>query len=314
MAGMPAIVIPDDAPPVMAPSAAYRAFLEKHPDVSYFGTLPGPDLAARCRDAEIVINIRSSARFTAEVMAQCPKLRMISIWGTGTDNIDLAAAAHQGITVTNTPGVAAPSIAEHTIALMMAAARSIPRLDAEVRRGEWPRGSMMQITGKTMGIIGLGAIGQRTARLAAGLGMRVICWTMHPRDLGFEMVPLETLLRESDVVSLHLRLSDQTRGFIGREQLAMMKPGSLFVNTARGPIVDEAALADALRSGHLRGAGLDVFDTEPLPKDHPLTKLDNVVLSPHCAGITPEVLEAGLAMALSNVEAFLAGGPEHVVG
>jgi D-3-phosphoglycerate dehydrogenase len=310
---MPAIVIPDDAPPVMAPSAAYQRFLAKYPDVAYFDTLPGNELAARCRDAEIVINIRSSARFTDDVLASCPKLRMISIWGTGTDNIDLASAARRGIAVTNTPGVSAPSIAEHTIALMLAAARSIPRLDAEVRRGAWPRGSMMQLTAKTIGIIGLGAIGQRTARLAAGLGMRVICWTMHPRDLGFEMVPLDRLLRESDVVSLHLRLSDQTRGFIGRTQLAMMKPGALLINTARGPIVDEQALAEALSSGRLRGAGLDVFDTEPLPKDHPLTKLDNVVLSPHCAGITPEVLEAGLAMALDNVEAFVAGQPRNLV-
>jgi D-3-phosphoglycerate dehydrogenase len=310
---MPAIVIPDDAPPVMAPSAAYQRFLAKYPDVAYFDTLPGNELAARCRDAEIVINIRSSARFMDDVLASCPKLRMISIWGTGTDNIDLASAARRGIAVSNTPGVSAPSIAEHTIALMLAAARSIPRLDAEVRRGAWPRGSMMQLTGKTIGIIGLGAIGQRTARLAAGLGMRVICWTMHPRGLGFEMVPLDRLLRESDVVSLHLRLSDQTRGFIGRTQLAMMKPGALLINTARGPIVDEQALAEALSSGRLRGAGLDVFDTEPLPKDHPLTKLDNVVLSPHCAGITPEVLEAGLAMALDNVEAFLAGQPRNLV-
>lgn len=310
---MPAIVIPDDAPAVMAHSAAYRQFLQKHPDVSYFDTLPGAELAARCRDAEIVINIRSSARFTAEFFDACPKLRMISIWGTGTDNVDLEEARRRGITVTNTPGVAAPSIAEHTIALMMAAARSIPRLDAEVRRGQWPRGSMMQLTGKTLGIIGLGAIGQRAAKLGAGLGMRVICWTMHPRDLGFEMVPLETLLRESDVVSLHLRLSPDTRGFIGREQFAMMKPGALFINTARGPIVDEAALVEALRTGALRGAGLDVFEEEPLPPGHPLTTLENVVLSPHCAGVTPEVLEAGLAMALTNVEAFLAGKPEHLV-
>jgi D-3-phosphoglycerate dehydrogenase len=216
--------------------------------------------------------------------------------------------------VTNTPGVAAPSIAEHTLALLLAVARKIPRLDSQVRQGNWPRGSMVQLTGKTVGVVGLGAIGQRFARIAQGIGMRVVAWTMHPRDLGFEMVDLDRLLRESDVVSLHLRLSDQTRGFLGRERLAMMKPGAILVNTARGPIVDEAALVEALRSGHLAGAGLDVFDTEPLPKGHALASLDNVVLSPHCAGITPEVLEAGLALSLENVERYLAGSPQHVVG
>lgn len=309
---MPRIVIPDDAPVVMGTSAAYANFRTQH-DVAYFDTLPGDALIERCKDAEIAINIRSSCRFTDEVMAACPKLRLISIWGTGTDNIDLAAAKRRGVTVTNTPGVSAPSIAEHTLALLFAVARKVPQLDTQVRQGAWPRGSMMQLSGKTLGVIGLGAIGQRFARLGLGIGMRVICWTMHPRDLGFEMAPLDRVLSESDVVSLHLRLSEETRGFIGARQLAMMKPGSVLINTARGPIVDEAALIASLKSGHLRGAGLDVFDVEPLPPGHELTKLDNVVLSPHCAGITPEALEAGLAMSLSNVEAFLAGRPEHVV-
>lgn len=309
---MPRVVIPDDAPVVMASASTYPAFAARH-QTSYFDTLPGDDLAARCRDAEVVINIRSSSRFTDAIMAECPSLRLISIWGTGTDNIDLAAARRRGIAVTNTPGVSAPSIAEHTIALMFAVARKIPLLDSEVRHGKWPRGSMMQLTGKTLGVIGLGAIGQRVARLGLGLGMRVLCWTMHPRDLGFEMAPLERVLAEADVLSLHLRLSEETRGFLGSRQLAMMKRGAILVNTARGPIVDEAAMIAALQSGQLRGAGLDVFDIEPLPPRHPLTTLENVVISPHCAGITPDVLEAGLTMALTNIDAFFAGRPENVV-
>lgn len=296
----------------MASARAYPAFAARH-QTSYFDSLPGDALVERCRDAEIAINIRSSSRFTDAVMEQCRSLRLISIWGTGTDNIDLEAARRRGITVTNTPGVSAPSIAEHTIALMFAVARKIPQLDAQVRQGKWPRGSMVQLTGKTLGVIGLGAIGQRVARLGMGLGMRVICWTMHPRDLGFEMAPLERVLAESDVLSLHLRLSEETRGFLGARQLAMMKQGAILVNTARGPIVDEAALIAALESGQLRGAGLDVFDVEPLPAGHRLTTLENVVISPHCAGITPEVLEAGLTMALTNVDAWLAGRPENVV-
>ncbi len=298
----------------MARSAAYRRFLGRH-EADYHDTLPGSDdnLVERLRNAEIAINIRSSCRFTAAVFDACPKLKMVSIWGTGTDNIDLDAAASHGVTITNTPGVAAPSIAEHTLALLMAVARKIPRLDAEVREGKWPRGQMTMLAGKTVGVIGLGAIGLRFANLARAIGMRVIAWTMNPRDLGFELVPLETLLAESDVVSVHLRLSDRTKGFLGRAELAKMKPGALLINTARGPIVDEGALMEALRGGQLGGAGLDVFDMEPLPKGHPLTGLDNVVLSPHCAGITPEVLEAGLALALDNVERFLEGRPQHVV-
>ncbi len=298
----------------MARSAAYRRFLGRH-EADYHDTLPGSDdnLVERLRNAEIAINIRSSCRFTAAVFDACPKLKMVSIWGTGTDNIDLDAAASHGVTITNTPGVAAPSIAEHTLALLMAVARKIPRLDAEVREGKWPRGQMTMLAGKTVGVIGLGAIGLRFANLARAIGMRVIAWTMNPRDLGFELVPLETLLAESDVVSVHLRLSDRTKGFLGRAELAKMKPGALLINTARGPIVDEGALMEALRGGQLGGAGLDVFDMEPLPKGPPLTGLDNVVLSPHCAGITPEVLEAGLALALDNVERFLEGRPQHVV-
>lgn len=144
--------------------------------------------------------------------------------------------------------------------------------------------------------------------------MRVVAWTMHPESKqGFELVSLEELLAQSDVVSIHLRLSEATRGFLNRERLAGMKPGAILINTARGPIVEEAALLEALREGTLAGAGLDVFDTEPLPAGHEFTKLDQVVLSPHNAGVTPEALEAGLSLALANVESFLAGHPANCV-
>jgi len=163
-------------------------------------------------------------------------------------------------------------------------------------------------------VIGLGAIGRRCAALGEAIGMRVIAWTFHPKpELPYEMVPLERLYRESDVVSVHLRLSPATRKMIGRNEFALMKPGAIFLNTARGPIVDEEALVEALASGRLAGAGLDVFEVEPLPPGHPLTRLENVVLTPHSAGVTPETLEAGLRMALENVENFLAGAPANVV-
>src|SRR5439155_14867605 len=196
----------------MGPSHAYRTLLDRTP-VEYFDSLPKSEsgLIERIRAAEIVINVRSSSRFTENVFAQCQQMRLLSLWGTGTDNVDLAAAARHGVTVTNTPGVSAVSIAEHALTLMLSVARRIPRLDTEVRQGRWPRGQAVQMHGKTLGIIGLGAVGRRFARLGAGIGMRVTAWTMHPDPaLGFELVSLDDLLRSSDVVSLHLRLSAET--------------------------------------------------------------------------------------------------------
>jgi len=309
------ICVPDDAPVVLGVSKAWPAFRDKY-QAAYFDSLPGtPErLLERIAGAEVVINIRSSTQFTAEVFAACPSLRMLSIWGTGTDNIDLAAARRHNVTVTNTPAVSAPSIAEHSLALMLAVARRIPAIDGRVRAGEWPRGGMVQLHGKTLGVIGLGEIGRRFARLGEAIGMHVVTWTMHPKpELGFAHVALDELLAVSDVVSLHLRLSEQTRGFLGAERIALMKRGVILVNTARGPIVDEAAMMAALESGQLSGAGLDVFDVEPLPAGHALTRMENVVLSPHAAGITPEALEAGLALAVDNVLGHFAGEPRNVV-
>jgi phosphoglycerate dehydrogenase-like enzyme len=312
---MPAIVIPDDYPVVMQTCNAYRRFAEERP-TTHHATLPGSEdtLVERIRDFEIVINIRSSTKFTERVFAACPKMKMLSIWGTGTDNVDLHAAQRHGVTVTNTPGVAAISIAEHSLMLTLAVARRVVSLHQQVFNGAWPRGQSVQLRGKTLGIIGLGAIGREFAKLGQAVGMRVIAWTMHPNAaLGFELVERDELFRQSDVVSMHLRLSPETIGFIGTREFELMKPTAILINTARGPIVDEAALIDALRSHRIAGAGLDVFDVEPMPHGHPLTQLDNVVMTPHCAGITPEVLEAGLALALTNVESFLNGTPSHVV-
>ncbi len=312
---MPTIVIPDDFPPVMATSAAYRQLAERA-TVRYHDTLAASedDLIARIGDADVVINIRSFSRFTAEVFRRCPKLRLLSLWGTGTDHVDLPAARQAGVTVTNTPGVAAISIGEHCLALMLAVARQLPRGDAFTRTGEWRRLPMAQMHGKTLGIVGLGAIGRQFARLGQGIGMRVIAWTLHPNPaLGFELVALDELLRVSDVVSIHLRLSPQTTGLIGMPQLALMKPTAILINTARGAIVDEAAMVEVLATRRIAGAGLDVFETEPLPGDHPLTRLENVALTPHAAGITPEAVEAGLQMAIQNVWDYFAGTPINLV-
>ena len=311
---VPKIVIPDDAPPVMFSSQAYR--LLEQTAVAYYDTLPGSEekLIERVSDAEVIINIRSSSKFSERVFSQSPRLRLLSIWGTGTDNVDLEAAAKRGVTVTNTPGVSAVAIAEHSLALLLAVARRLPQIDQETKRGGWPRGEIVLLHGKTLGIIGLGAVGRQFARLGSGIGMRVIAWTMHPNpSLGVELVSLDTLLKSSDVVSLHLRLSPESTGFIGARELRMMKTSAIFINTARGPIVDEGALIEALAARRIAGAGLDVFETEPLPQGHPLTRLPNVVLTPHAAGVAPEVLEAGLQLAVENVWNYLKGKPTNVV-
>ena len=309
------IVVPDDYPIVMASCNAYRRLVDEHP-LTHHATLPGSEdvLVERIRDFEAVINIRSSTKFTDRVFAACPRMKILSIWGTGTDNVDLKAAQKYGVTVTNTPGVAAISIAEHALMLTLAVARRVVPLHRQVVNGEWPRGQSVQLRGKTLGIIGLGAIGRQFAKLGEAIGMRVIAWTMHPDPrLGFELVERDELLRESDVISVHLRLSSETTGFLGLREFDLMKPAAILINTARGPIVEEAALIEAIRSRRIAGAGLDVFDVEPLPPGHPLTQLDNVVVTPHCAGVTPEVLEAGLALAIANVESFVLGTPRHIV-
>src|SRR3954452_21375822 len=217
------IHIPDNDPPVLRPSAVWPE-LAAHGRLDYHDTLPASedDLIARIRDAELVVNIRSSVKFTERVFDACPRLRLLSVWGTGTDHIDLPSAARHNVTVTNTPGVSAISIAEHTLGLLLAVARRIPQVDSATRAGGWPRGQSVQLYGKTCGIIGLGAIGRQFARIAAGFGMKVIAWTMHPKP-GDPVVELDELYRESDVVSMHLRLSTETVGFIGAREFGLMK-------------------------------------------------------------------------------------------
>ncbi|MET0216217.1 MAG: hydroxyacid dehydrogenase [Vicinamibacterales bacterium] len=310
---MARIVIPDDEPAVMSLSMAFR-HLAGHNVRTYLTRPSGPaELAERIGDDDVVINIRSTSRFTADVLEKCPALRLISIWGTGTDNVDLDAARRQGIRVTNTPGVSAVAVAEHTLALMMAVAKRTVEVDQQVRQGRWPRAMVTQLRGKTLGLIGTGAIGREVARLGSGIGMRVIAWTFHPRGDVAEWVSFDEVFRQCDVLSVHVRLSTETSGLIRREHLDLMKPGAILINTARGGIVREADLVQALLTNRIAGAGLDVFETEPLPSESPLFAIPNVVLTPHAAGITPEATEAGLALAIENVFAFLAGEPTNVV-
>ena len=315
----PTVVVPDDYPPVLGPSAAFKTLMAAA-NVTHHDSLPASTqvLLERIADAEAVLNIRSSIAFGEDVFAACPRLRVLSLWGTGTDHVDLSGARKHGVIVTNTPGVSAVAMAEHALALMLAVARDIPRIDAKTRKGAWPRGFVTQLHGKTLGVVGLGAIGLQTARIAKGIGMRVIAWTRTPEEkplaeLGIELVGLDDLYRQSDVVSLHVRLTAETTGMVGRQQLAMMKRTAILVNTARGAVVDEAALLEALGNETIRGAGLDVFEQEPMPENHPLAELSNVVITPHSGGVTAEALETGLRLAVDNVFAAFRGKPMNRV-
>jgi len=228
-----------------------------------------------------------------DVAKKCTGLKHVVFLGTGARsymNPDELAAL--GISVHLIKGYGDTAVAECAIALMWSSARLIAMMDREMRAGNWLREDGMQLTGKTLGLVGFGGIAAEVARIANGSGMKVMAWNRSPKThAGVTFAELDTVLAKSDVVSIHLLLNDDTRGMITREKIGKMKPGVVLINTARGAIVDEAAMIDALKSGHIRHAGLDVFNIEPMPADHPLTKLPNVTLSAHSAFRTPEASE-----------------------
>ena len=317
------IVIPDDAPPAyggpeqedlrrLAPFGTVRVHTTRFADRDEF--------FSRIADAHVVINVRAYSAFDDEALAHAPKLKLISILGTGTDNVDLEAATRRGVAVTNTPGVGAPSVAELALGLMLACARAIPLSDARVREGIWQHVEGPELAGKTVGLLGLGAIGQYFARLCQGLGMRTLGWSWRSdperaANCGVELVERDDLFRQSDVLSVHLRNTPEARGFVGRRELfELMKPTAILVNTARGALVDEQALADALRERRIAAAGIDVYTQEPLPvESNPFKNLDNAVLMPHMGAVTREANARSRTMPVDNIIAFLEGRPEHVV-
>ena len=276
------------------------------------------DQLTRATDAAVIINTRSAVTWPADILRELPCLRLIATCSIGTDMIDLEAAAAQGIVVCNQPGRTAAIVAEHIFGLMFAAAKRAAYQTAELKAGRWGRMENVFLQNKTLGIIGTGNVGGELARLARSIGMDVLAWTFNPspdraRQLGVSYVELDELLRRSDVVSLNVRLTDETRHLIGRRELDVMKPGSLLVNGGRGDLVDTAAMIEALDSGHLAGAALDVFDAEPLPPDHPILACEQVVMTPHMADQTPEGMELLNEGAVDNVIAFLEGRPQNVV-
>ncbi|HET6320176.1 MAG TPA: NAD(P)-dependent oxidoreductase [Chloroflexota bacterium] len=316
------IVVPDDYPPTYESVDQHDLRrLAPYGDVIVHTSRAADreELFARIADAEVLINVRAYTLLDDEAMQHAPQLRMISILGTGTDNVDLTAAKRRGIIVTNTPGVGAPSVAELTLALLLAVARSIPISDARLRAGTWQHVEGPELEGKTLGVLGLGAIGARVARLGHGLGMRVIAWSYSEDQeraarLGVQLVDRHDLFRTADVVSIHLRNTPEAKGFVGARELALMKPTAILLNTARAALLDQDALVAALRSGQIAGAGLDVYQEEPLPPDkNPFVDMPNVVLTPHVGAVTHEASARSRAMPIDNIIAFLKGTPRHVV-
>ena len=314
------LVVPDDEPPVLSgtPYEDRARALAENVEWHFDRPLDNDETVARMQNAEAVINIRSSVQFTREVLAACPALKILSVWGTGVDHVDLAAAEELGITVSNTPAYGAPYVSEHALTLALAVSRQIVINDQHIRSGGWTRGFINELYGKTLGVVGTGAIVRRMIQLGKGIGMRVVAWTVHPSleraaEYEVEFLSLDDLLRQSDVVSLHVALTEITRGLIGRAQFDLMKDTAILVNTSRGLAVDEDALIDALENGRIVGAALDVVQAEPLAPGHRLTQLENVVLSPHARGMAYNGTMRGLEMSVENLESFAAGSPIYVV-
>jgi D-3-phosphoglycerate dehydrogenase len=313
------IVIPGDDPPQIQGSPHLER-LRRYGEVRLHTDRPATaeEKLARARDAVCLVNTRGAVKWPREALLALPRLRMATVCGIGTDSFDLATARERGIVICNIPGKTAPIVAEHAFGLMLAVAKRAHYQTARLKAGRWGGVDNVYLHGKTLGVVGTGAIGGEMARLGRALGMDVVAWTFHPEparaaELGVRYVALDDLLRTADVVSLHVRLTPESRGLIGARELGLMKPGAILVNTARGPVIDTDALVAAVQAGRLAGAGLDVFDTEPLPPNHPILACEQVVLTPHNADQTPEGMDILNAGVVDNVIAFLEGRPQNVV-
>jgi D-3-phosphoglycerate dehydrogenase len=313
------IVFPDGAGCVQHPSELEP--LRKLGRVDFYDGPPADraTLIERLRPAEAVV--LDYSEMDAEVLRACERLRFVSFLGIGYNScIDVAQATRQNIAVAYTPDYGATSVAEHALAMMLALTRHIGPAFVSVREGRWEPGRFtgMELRGKTLGLVGLGPIGAEMARLGTGIGMRVVGWTRRPAPEravhGVTLVSLETLFATSDVVSLHLAYTPESHGIIGRALLERMKPEAWFVNTARARLVDNAALAALLRAGRIRGAALDVHETEPIPPgDYVFRDMPSVLVTPHIGYNTREASANMLRIAIATVEAFARGERLHVV-
>jgi phosphoglycerate dehydrogenase-like enzyme len=313
------IAVLDDYQYVAATYADWSRVPEPVEAVEFAEHVDDPDaLVRRLQPFDVVVAMRERTAFPRSVLERLPDLRLLVTTGARNPAIDVAAAAELGITVCGTRAHP-PGTAELTWALVLAVARHLPQEDASVRAGGWQQTIGTDLAGGTLGLLGLGRLGERVARIGLAFEMDVVAWSANLTDeraaeVGVRRAPSkEELLAAADVVSVHLQLSDRTRGLIGARELELMKPGAILVNTSRGPIVDEAALVRALREGTIAGAGLDVFDVEPLPRHHPLRELRRAVLTPHLGYVTERTYEVFYGDAVEDVAAWRAGEPVRVV-
>jgi phosphoglycerate dehydrogenase-like enzyme len=278
----------------------------------YRDTLQDEDrLVERLRPYQILVPIRERTHFSARVLQKLPVLELLSLTGKNSGQVDLAAATAAGILVTQTEGSGATAI-EMTMALMLALAHRVAQEDRAMREGLWQTGMGFDLAGKTLGVVGLGRIGSRIADFGKHVGMKVLAWSANLTEeraaaAGATYTPLDDLFGQSDIVTLHLRLSERTREIVTARHISLMKPTGCLVNTARGQLLDENALVAALRDRRIRGAALDVFHTEPLPVDHPLRSLENVVLAPHMGYVSAESYDQFFRSSVDNVVAYLDG-------
>ena len=275
------------------------------------------ELAVRLADFEIICAMRERTPFPQALLQRLPKLRLLVTAGPKNASIDVAAAAKQGVLVCGTESLGHTTV-EHTWALILALTRTIPHDHQALHTGQWQTRLGMQLHGKTLAILGLGRLGSRVAAIGQAFGMYCIAWSQNltPEQAAacsVEYVTQDALLRRADILTIHLRLSERSRHLIGAAELALMQPSAFLINTSRGPIVAEQALLDALRERRIAGAGLDVFDQEPLPPEHPLLSLDNVVLTPHTGFVSDDTYRIFYGQMLEAIEAWLAGQPVRVV-
>lgn len=311
----------DDYQGVARSMADWASLEAEGVEVTVFGAPLGDEGA--CAEAlapfEILCLMRERTPLPASLIARLPRLRLVVTSGMRNAAIDLAAARAAGITVCGTESATQPT-AELVFALLLELTRRVGYENARMHAGEaWQSTIGLDLIGRTLGLVGLGRLGERVARIAQGFGMRVVAWSQNlteerAREVGAEYRDKAALFREADFVSIHLQLSERTRGLVGAAELGLMKPSAYIVNTSRGPIVEAAALLASLREGRIAGAGLDVFDVEPLPRDHPLRGMPNVVLSPHLGYVTRDNYALFYPQSVEAVRAYLAGAPVRILG
>ena len=313
------IAVLDDYQSVAARFADWSRLPEPVDVVAFADHLDDEDaLVERLTDFDVVVAMRERTPFPRAVLTRLPNLRLLVTTGIRNASIDVAAATEHGITVCGTASHASGPV-ELTWALILATARHLPREDGSVRAGGWQETVGTDLDGATLGVLGLGRLGSKVAQIGRAFGMDVVAWSQNLTDeraaeVGVRRTCKDELLATADVVTVHLVLSERTRGLIGATELELMKPTALLVNTSRGPIVDEAALLAALRDGTIAGAGLDVFDREPLPRDHPLRSAPRTVLTPHLGYVTEKTYEVFYREAVEDVAAWMAGAPVRVLG